>query len=264
MQLEKMSSSNISIPHIGLRHCISFYNMVVPEKNMFSDQYTIVPDINGTIAVFYDGNKMVAEVWGTSTQSYIIGEEPNHFRQLLLIELSPTGLYRLTGFNQSEFTNKRIDLALISPSLSLCLCNAFEKANTISDLIQLLDKILLDYIGTHELKSEFIIVSNKIKSSFGLTSVRELAQLAHYSERHLNRMFLMYAGVNIKTFSRLIRFNQTIRMLHKTSGSFSELSEQCGFYDQSHFIKDFKAICGVTPEIYVKNMSDFSYTQDNV
>ncbi len=255
---------NIVLPHKGLRNCIMFYNLVTPLANMFSDRYTIVPNVNGTITLSFAKNKITAEVWGASTHPYTIGSEPNRYQHLLLIELKPGGLYQLTGLNQVEFINRQIDLKSISPTLYKSLCNAFEAADTLPELTQLLDEALLSCIGLHELQSELILSTKKIISSGGMASVRELAGTVNYSERHLNRIFCRHMGINIKTFSRIIRLNHVLFKLNTTRCSPTEISAQSGFYDQSHFIQEFKALCGITPENYIKNMSDFSYIKTEV
>lgn len=257
--LSKNDNFNLILPHIKLRDYILFYNLVNPRTNMFSDCYTIMPNVNGTITLSFDGIGFSAEVWGASTHSFIIGSQPNGLQHLLLIEFKPGGLYHLTGSTQEEFTNRRIELESVSPSLYQCLCNIFETVNTVSELADLLDEVFLSFLFKHELHSELIFATKKIINSGGRTSVHELVDIVNYSERHLNRIFYMQTGMNVKTFSRLIRFNSVLQELHTTPYSIAQLSIQNGYYDQSHLIQDFKTFCGVTPEAYIKNMSDFSY-----
>lgn len=78
-----------------------------------------------------------------------------------------------------------------------------------------------------------------------------------YSERHLNRLFDNYLGMNIKTFSRLVRINKTLRLLQDPRRSATAAAIQSGYYDLSHFIHDFKTLCGTTLQVYRSNKSDF-------
>ena len=257
--LYKNDNFNIVLPNLKLRNCILFYNIVNPRANMFSDRYTIMPNVNGTITLSFDGTNFSAKVWGASTHSYIIGSQPNCLQQIILIEFRPGGIFQLTGNSQAEFTDRQIDLKCISPTLYQGLCNIFEVANNISELTNLLDEVLFSFLSKHELHSEFIFATKKIASSGGRISVREVADTVNYSERHLNRIFCMQTGISVKTFSRLIRFNSVLQAIHTTPYSLAQFSIQNGYYDQSHFIQDFKTFCGVTPEEYIKKMSDFSY-----
>jgi AraC-like DNA-binding protein len=86
---------------------------------------------------------------------------------------------------------------------------------------------------------------------------KELSNVSNYSERHLNRIFDQYMGMNIKSFSRLVRINKAIQFLHNHQNSITATGSFAGFYDLSHFIHDFKSTCDMTPQEYIKNMSDF-------
>ncbi len=63
--------------------------------------------------------------------------------------------------------------------------------------------------------------------------------------------------MSAKMFLKLVRINNTINILKYTDYNLADNAQILGFYDQSHFIKDFKAICGVTPKSFMENMSDF-------
>lgn len=91
----------------------------------------------------------------------------------------------------------------------------------------------------------------------GGISPTEISDAICYSERQLNRLFNQYLGFNMKHFSRIVRINQSIHLLNNTQNSLSYVSDMAGFYDLSHFIKDFKAVTGITPREYRRNMSDF-------
>lgn len=94
-------------------------------------------------------------------------------------------------------------------------------------------------------------------SAFTRIPQKELAASVYYSERHLNRIFQNYIGMNTKTFSRLVRLNKAIRLMQNTQYQMTDTSCETGFYDLPHFIHDFKSVCGLTPQEYRNRMSDF-------
>ena len=65
--------------------------------------------------------------------------------------------------------------------------------------------------------------------------------------------------MSMKNFARLTRFNYVLKHIQTSPCFFAALSQQAGYFDQAHFDKDFKAISGVSPQKYVKTMSDFYY-----
>ena len=89
----------------------------------------------------------------------------------------------------------------------------------------------------------------QIRQSRGTCKIKELAHHTCLSERQFERNFKHVTGFSPKLFSRIIRFqavfNQYRTRPHKT---LTELAFQCGYYDQSHFIEDFKLFSGHNPK----------------
>ncbi len=52
----------------------------------------------------------------------------------------------------------------------------------------------------------------------------------------------------MKSFSRLVRINKSIKLLNNNKTSLMSICNELGFYDIPHFIKDFKIVCGITPQ----------------
>lgn len=86
----------------------------------------------------------------------------------------------------------------------------------------------------------------------GNVTIQHLARSEGLSTRHLQRLFYEWTGLNPKTFCRIVRFHYTLKQLSK--GTFS----LDGYSDQAHFIREFRALSGVTPSRF---MSDLFNTQ---
>lgn len=73
------------------------------------------------------------------------------------------------------------------------------------------------------------------------------------SPRHLRRLFEFYIGDTAKTFSQVVRFQSFLNAKISNQNNDNPSFYDMGYYDQSHFIKEFKTFCGVTPrEVYYK------------
>lgn len=259
MIYQKDKQFNVLPSHVGLRKYIQYYNIVFPEKDTFLPQYTLMPNACGTLSLAFDGFSIRAELWGTTTMPILLGAEPNNYRILFLIQLSPYGLYQITGQNQAEFADKRLLLSDIDIDLYRTLHQAFLLSKTVMELVDACDKILYrrmeDIIVSDALQSAVTLISN----SHGQIKVKEIALQSCYSERQLNRLFLTQIGMSMKNFARLSRFNYVLKHIQTSPCSFAALSQKAGYFDQAHFDKDFKAISGVSPQKYMKTMSDFYY-----
>ena len=254
-----LQAFNIGIPHRLLNQYVLFYNLIFPKKDMFVEHYTLMPDACGTLSLAYDGKDILAELWGASVTPTLLGSEPNRYRVMLLIQLSPYGLYQITHYQQAEFADKRMPLKEVDKTLTHSLCCAFESANHIAELFSKCDKILYHYMEDNVVSEALLAATKAVSDNEGQILVAELAKKVGYSERQLNRLFMMQIGMNVKSYTRLVRFNNVLRHIQKSPCFFATLSQQTGYFDQAHFDKDFKAISGVTPQDYMKYMSDFYY-----
>ena len=96
----------------------------------------------------------------------------------------------------------------------------------------------------------------RIYATGGNISIQMLSRETGYSEAYIRRIFKQIHGISPKEFERFIRFQaflQEISDSPKERGS-EEIALNCGYYDQSHMMKDFKKFSGMTPDGYRKEL----------
>ncbi len=87
-------------------------------------------------------------------------------------------------------------------------------------------------------------------------SVKTLCRNLNLSDRHLRRLSAHYLGINTEDFILYRRFVKALFETHDTNLPLSAIAYDCGFYDQAHFIRSFRAYAGITPGEYRQTMSD--------
>jgi AraC-like DNA-binding protein len=86
----------------------------------------------------------------------------------------------------------------------------------------------------------------------GEANVSALAGAACLSRRQFNRVFSEYVGTHPKEFSRTIRFQRALHRLYTNPKiSWAALAADCGYFDQSHMIREFRTLAGYTPGEYL-------------
>jgi AraC-like DNA-binding protein len=70
------------------------------------------------------------------------------------------------------------------------------------------------------------------------------------SSRYLQKLFLQYAGVTPNLFRKINRFQKSLYLVANNNNSLTSIAHHCGYFDQSHFIKDFKEFTGTTPSAF--------------
>jgi AraC-like DNA-binding protein len=89
---------------------------------------------------------------------------------------------------------------------------------------------------------------SQIESAHGNIGIEELARHAGVSRKALNERFRREVGLGSKALARIVRFKHAARCLGGSyRASWAELAAHCGYYDQSHMIRDFRAFSGMAP-----------------
>lgn len=90
---------------------------------------------------------------------------------------------------------------------------------------------------------------NKIYMRKGMLNIEELSDVACLSNRQFERKFSEFTGLSPKQFLRIARFQHIINLKNKNKHlSLTQLAYEAGYYDQSHFINEFKLLSGYTPK----------------
>ena len=98
--------------------------------------------------------------------------------------------------------------------------------------------------------------ANHLRQVRGIVSVQELADEAGLSLRQFQRRFQALTGLNPKHYARICRIGQAVhRKELEPQASWTELALECGYADQSHFIRDFKALTGALPREFLRGQS---------
>ncbi len=111
-------------------------------------------------------------------------------------------------------------------------------------------KVTAQYENT-KIKSYLDIIDNFFSNPTNYNrSAQELADLAHISVRHLNRLLIQHLGDNFGNLIRYRRIALAQWMLRNTEASIYEIYEKIGYTSKSSFFKAFKKSIGMTPKQY--------------
>jgi AraC-like DNA-binding protein len=88
------------------------------------------------------------------------------------------------------------------------------------------------------------------------TTVDELARESFLSTRQFERVFNRYAGFSPKLYTRILRFQQAAQHYGHNNRNLTDIAYDCGYYDQSHFIHDFKQFSGYHPKQYFQGPAE--------
>ncbi len=142
-----------------------------------------------------------------------------------------------------------LSLALLSDELAQRLA----VLATAPERIALLETRLMQYLAGHESLAKAMEPRMKyalhwITAQNGQGEIRNLLTEIDISQRQLERLFQQNLGMSPKNYSILQRTAFARELLkQETDKSLTEIGYHAGFYDQAHFIREFKQVIGITP-----------------
>lgn len=114
----------------------------------------------------------------------------------------------------------------------------------------LLENRLPDRDAQAELAAHIV---EEIMNNSSIIKVEELSMHSGLSIRQLQRLFRKYVGVTPKWVIKRFRLQEAAERLEREDERiWPDLAVELGYFDQAHFIKDFKAVIGQSPAAYRK------------
>ncbi|MCW7469563.1 helix-turn-helix domain-containing protein [Leptospira kanakyensis] len=173
------------------------------------------------------------------------------------IKFRPGGFYPFLKKPVANLTNKTIPIQEITNDDVSDLENKIFQIEDAEKKIQLIEFWLETHAPKPDFKVSFINrIVDRIKDDVNIKSVEQLTKLFSINLRSLQRLFQEYVGVSPKWVIQRFRIQGVAeRIENQKTIQYAEMALELGYYDQSHFIKDFKKTIGLSPEDYLKTIS---------
>lgn len=174
----------------------------------------------------------------------------------LAIKFTPGGFYTLTNISATEVKDCFIDAELIFGTSILSLR---ERLSDFADADSIFREAEEYFSGPiTSLNEEASLVQYLINNID--TPISELAEKTGFSHKHVIRLFKKHTGISPKYLQRIFRFNGALQNILSTAREvdWSDIVFNNGYYDQSHFIKEFKHFAGISPGEYLETGSTCS------
>lgn len=177
---------------------------------------------------------------------------PSHV-QFLGVHFKPGGAYPFLRFPQVELHNQVVLLDLTWGSYAKEMRERLFTAPTIHAGLDLFERLLLARLDD-PLDGQDIVqyAVTEIARQHGALSIRGLSDHIGISQNHLARQFNRMVGLAPKELARLYRLKHILCSIDPGQPvDWTLVAHQPGYYDQSHFNKDFLTLTGFTPSDYL-------------
>jgi AraC-like DNA-binding protein len=176
----------------------------------------------------------------------------------------PGGAFPFLGPPAGELADLHVDLeTLWGRSATIALRERLCAAPTPEQRLSILERVLLAHLFRplehHHAVSTAL---HAFTSSDGIGTVGALARQIGISQRRFIEVFTDEVGITPKLFSRIQRFHLALSAFQESDSlNWAHLAVDCGYFDQSHLIRDFLEFSGLTPTDYLNQRIDFRRRQ---
>jgi len=179
--------------------------------------------------------------------------------------LFPHSLYRLTNNPADTFNNVYLDLDTVWPNEGTNLEEMVIEAPNHASRIEIISTFLEDKWHKNIGISNGAAISSATNKLFNLTGVLDLKSFAvdySLSLRQFERNFKSLTGFSPKHFHRISRFEKSTDICLQSKPKMTDVAYHFGYFDQAHFIREFKEFSGYTPSTY-RNLAalDVAFTK---
>lgn len=200
-------------------------------------------------------------VWVSGVRTKPITIPSGKGSKMLIVAFKKGRAHPFYPFPMNALTDWVVEADLVFGRNILNLREQLLATSSIDRMICLVEKFLLQqarYTLTSESNTKCIEYAvSSIASQPNQLRLWQLSDEIGYSQKHFIDLFRKWVGVTPKQYLKIMRFQKAILEIERdTSMAWNELALQNGFYDQAHFINEFRAFSGFTPGEYVKRKSD--------
>jgi AraC-like DNA-binding protein len=253
-------------PNPKLESLVSCYwTLEVPVKDPPQRQ-RIIPD--GTIEMAFilgedikrytNGDEFIIQprsmVLGQTIEPFYI--EPTGYVNTFAIRFYPFGFSNFVNIPIENLANKETPLKeLFGEQIAENLEKRIALAESVKEKIQIIEGFLIEKLNEEKTIDKIVKTTiDALMLSKGSESISNIINKDKSTRRQLERMFKKQIGISPKQLGKVIRLQTALKLLlNQESEKLTNIAYKCEYYDQAHFIKDFKEFTGVSPKEFSGN-----------
>ena len=232
---------------------------------------------NGLALILAFGDPL--DVWSAtdgqarSLRAFVVGNQSRSSLTRLQghqsgVQVELTGAGALSLFGQvGELNGTAVPIDEVLGRWGNNLVEQLGNASGWEERFVILDRALACWKTRSELCPEVAWLKRQLVASGGRARVEPLMDETGWSRRVVTERFRRQVGVSPKAYARVLRFRRAVALLGAgRERALADVAIACGFYDQSHFTREFVALAGCTPTEYraeAAGVPEVSFVQDD-
>jgi len=212
--------------------------------------------------------------WVTGLQTrYHLGEAFGE-RRFMVVRFTPLGAHLFLRLSMDSLTDRAVPLDQADPRLASLVRDRVMVERGWPERFDAMEALIGSRLAGSAVPPDIELAWNGLVRTWGQTPVGWLAANAGCSHRHLIQQFRTCIGLPPKKVATLLRFHRLINAVTQDGladspnrpyleGSgppgglgtrWADIAADCGYFDQSHFIHDFRSFAGATPSEFLRGI----------
>ncbi|MGZ3764873.1 MAG: AraC family transcriptional regulator [Mucilaginibacter sp.] len=262
MHYREFPPNNLLLPYVQCYFTCETETAVVAEDSVFATGFVEIMFNLGT-----DGPEQIVsggvvhepamQLWGQTIRPFTFASFRKH--TMLGVRFFPHTAACFFNEPIALFNDQVIDLHDVAGKAAGLLYAQLMEAGSLAQRIALVERFLLGRLSLFEHKFRKLQLVGNILQAMGhddfFENIHSIAASYGITSRYLQKLFVSYSGLSPGLFSKIARFQRSLQLLTEKDMSLTTIAYQCGYYDQSHFIKDFRSFTGTAPSHFQPELS---------
>ncbi|MGH8279254.1 MAG: DUF6597 domain-containing transcriptional factor [Gammaproteobacteria bacterium] len=231
-----------------------------------------------------------SQEWVSHDGIWVVGLHERHQlseafgeRNYMIVRFTPLGAHHFLGIPMHLLTGHAIELEALDPKLTRLIMSRVGVARSWSDRFAAMEALIAERIAHAIVPGGLVWAWSKLEAADGRIVLESLLPDIGCSHRVFIARCRTRIGLTPKKVARLFRFNHVMQLLDGLSRNLNDgpvgkpylesrapadwripepcwagVATDCGYADQSHFIKEFRQFAGITPTEFLRRMSNAS------
>lgn len=222
------------------------------------------------------GPQRLDRAWVTGLQTRYYLSEAIGERSFMVVRFTPLGAHLFFHLSMGSLTDRAVLLEQIDPGIASLVSGQVMAAGGWAERFDAMDRLIGSRVAEYAAPPGIERAWDVLVRTGGQVPAGSLAAGAGCSHRHLIHQFRACIGLSPKRAAMLLRFNRSVDAVAQDGlpgsprkpyldglappggdavrGRWADVAAECGYFDQSHFIREFRAFAGATPSEFLRGI----------
>ncbi len=218
--------------------------------NLHEDEIRIYDAARSERCTRYSG----AVVSGAFGAPFVV--DTREHRSIMGVHFRPGGAFPFLRLPLGELAGAHVDLEALWGPEARRLRERLGETEAPDERFRRLEEALRDRLARHPGRRDAVAFAlGRLGRAAG--GVEDIVACTRLSHRRFIEIFEAEVGLTPKLFARVLRFQRALALAGRAAApSWTDIAHACGYFDQSHLIRDFGAFSGLTPTQYLEQRSE--------